>query len=224
MPYCSKCGNVADDMAAFCSACGERIAISSAQTEMQDNINVHENQLGQVYISSRSCKALLDDGWQKSQTARHSLSSIIVLLMGAGIFGPWIFAYLRGEPDYKVAKLQPSIGLCILMLALLVAVLLFFSWLFGKVKETYDTYASHCRRETLSVESTGIYGESVSGSIKIAYKDVSSVSVIANTEMFKWRVIDNEVLIINEINGRRHVFITFTNATELANMIRRCAK
>lgn len=224
MPYCSKCGNKVDDAAAFCSACGERIVAPSVQRQIKEKSNEQVNQPGQVYVSSRSCKALLEDGWQKSQTARHTASGFIVFIIGALTFGPWILAYLRDEPEYKIAKLEPSVGTCILMLALMAAVLIFFSWLFGKVKETYDTYLSSCRRETLSVESTGIFGASASSSLKLAYEDVASVSVIASTEMFKWRVINNEVLIINEKNGRRHVFIAFTNATELANMIRRCMK
>ena len=223
MPYCRKCGKEIDETSMFCPQCGQSVAEPVAATEgpkAKTDSAPKQDRPRQVYASSQSCRSQLTSEWEKKLGISRAINGLTSTFALAVLFGPPLLAYLRGEPERKVDKMLPSAGLCIFVIAAMIGIMVLIHFVVKQVQETYEMQLARCGKESLRVESDGIHGTTPYGALSLPYRNISGVSVLPFDSVYKNWVIKNEILTITEKSGKKHTFITFTNAHELGSIIR----
>lgn len=173
------------------------------------------------YPITQSCKEILERNFKKLVSMFTSAISISAFCGIFAINAPWLLAYLRGEPQYMIEKLMPSMGTWILVLIILAIVLLLMYKLIRPFQKVHDQYVLYCNTESLLLGNDGIYGSTYNGAADIKYHEIAEVNTICIHDGVTRRIVQSDILRIQAKSGKEYRFYSFTNTAELVTAIRR---
>lgn len=216
MKFCQECGTQITGNGKFCSNCGA--ALNHAESTHN---NATASNCLQSRLVSQSCRQRLEAEWRSKPALAHRLSGMIAIFLSLLVWGPLIFAYLRGEPEHKLDEYAPDLGLAVFAVFCMIGVVIFVHYLVSKLKENYDQYIGHCEKEYLEVNETGISGNTFIKNVNLNYEDISRVTTFSNDQITKFAVIKVDVLKIEDRFGESYCFYSFDNTDEISIAIRR---